>query len=695
MPQAEAPDFARQPIQFGVSCKLAVPTEVQHNPMKTMSLSGLCAALLLFPACARADEVALSALDLSRVTQDWNTAQADKSVEGHPLSIGGQVFARGVGTHANSSLFVDLHKTATRFSALVGVDDEKKNGNPSVEFLVVGDGKLLWRSGVMKGGEVAKRVDVGVTGVRTLSLQVADADDGIGADHGDWADARIFYSGLAPVTIPAPPIRIEILTPKAAPTPRINGPSVFGARPGSSFAFSIPATGVRPMTFSAKGLPAGLKLDAYTGRISGVARTPGETKVVLRAKNALGTAQKQFRIVIGDKIALTPPLGWNSWNCWGGQVDQAKVLRSARALVASGLNQHGWIYINIDDTWQGARGGTKNAIQPDPDRFPDMKGLADEVHGMGLKIGIYSTPWVTSYAHRIGGSSQNPEGKWDASTMTSGGSNPNILSFGIAPYHFARADAGQWAAWGMDYLKYDWAPVTAGPAQEMDEALRATGRDIVLSLSNNGPGTLLGEINQVAPHAQSWRTTDDINDSWSSMSGIGFSRDAWAPFSKPGQWNDADMLVVGHVGWGNPHPTKLSPDEQYTHISLWSLLASPLLIGCDLEKLDDFTLSLLSNDEVLEVDQDPLGKQATRVSSSGSLDVYAKPLEDGSVAVGLFNRGPVESTVSVKWSDLGLKNPARVRDLWRQKDLGPFATGFQAPVARHGVVLIRVFPRAK
>ena len=187
------------------------------------------------------------------------------------------------------------------------------------------------------------------------------------------------------------------LTPASPAEPRYHGPSVFGARPGSPLLYTIPATGVRPMRFEVRGLPQGLAVDPESGRITGTILDRGEYPVVLRASNSLGAAQKKFRIAVGDRICLTPPMGWNSWNCWAGAVDQDKVLRSARAMATSGLIDHGWTYINIDDTWQGARGGKHNAIQGN-EKFPDMKKLCDDIHAMGLKAGIYSTPWITSYA---------------------------------------------------------------------------------------------------------------------------------------------------------------------------------------------------------------------------------------------------------------------------------------------------------
>jgi len=487
----------------------------------------------------------------------------------------------------------------------------------------------------------------------------------------------------------------EILTPPSGPSPRINGPGVFGVRPGSPFFYAIPATGDRPMTFGARDLPAGLKLDAGTGWITGSVATTGTWPLTFTAVNAMGKAEKPFRIVVGEDIQLTPAMGWNSYNCFGVTVTQDKALRAARAMVALGLDRHGWTYVNMDDGWQGLRGGPDDALQPDAKAFTDVKAMVDAIHAMGLKAGLYDTPWTLSYGGRLGSSSENPAGALDPAVNRKAPRNSNVMPYAMGKYSFVKQDARQFADWGFDYLKYDWGPVQAPETREMYQALRATGRDIVLSLSNNFSRTLFPIIGSVSPWAQSWRTTTDISDNWPHVSNdIGFSQGPWAADSRPGHFNDADMLVVGVVGgWSNhPHATRLTPDEQYTHISLWCLLSSPLLIGCDLEKMDPFTLGLLTNDEVLAIDQDSLGKAATQVAGQGDAKVYAKPLEDGSWAVGLFNTGPQPAQVTVRWSDLKLAAPQRVRDLWRQKDLGTFADQFAAIVASHGVVLVRVFP---
>lgn len=502
--------------------------------------------------------------------------------------------------------------------------------------------------------------------------------------------------------VPAAPI----LTPAAPATPRVNGPGVFGVRPGSPFLYAIPATGQRPMTFAVDGLPAGLALDAATGRITGSVASAGEYAVTLRAKNALGEAAKKFRIVVGERVALTPPMGWSSWNCWGDAVSQDLVLSSARAMAAKGLRDHGWTYINIDDGWQAPRGGTFNAIQGNK-KFPDMKALADEIHALGLKFGIYSSPWTGTYAGYVGGSTDNADGTYpwvvadDVDEFYHLNKDPKApdakpawVNWHFGKHSFAAADARQWAEWGIDYLKYDWFPNDVAHVQEMTEALRATGRDIVFSLSNTG---IYDNAPDYVRLSNLWRTTGDIVDTWDSVTRNGFTQDRWAAFTGPGHWSDADMLVLGKVGWGpNLHPTRLTPDEQYSHMSLWCLLSAPLILGCDLAQLDDFTLGLLTNDEVLAINQDSLGKQATQFSNIDGKIVYAKTLEDGSYAVGLFNRGDAETTITLKWGPWGnlpterVGMTFRVRDLWRQQDLGEFKDSFETKVAPHGVVLVRL-----
>jgi len=620
---------------------------------------------------ASAESVRLDSLDVNSIRQGWGTPQKNKSVDGNKLSIGGQRYEHGVGTHAKSRWMITLNGGSTKFTAKVGVDDEKKDSPGSVEFIVLGDKKELYKSGVIKAGQAAAKVEVDVTGVRRLELIVTDAGNGNDSDHADWVDATFEVTGAKPESFKRTAEKPYLLTPKAPATPRINGAKVFGVRPGSPFMYTIAATGDRPMTFAATGLPEGLSLDADTGHITGTVAKKGRHKVMLTAKNALGQAERELRIVVGHEIALTPPMGWNSWNCWAGAIDDAKVRAAADAMVSSGLIQHGWTYINIDDCWEGPRG--RDGVITTNKKFPDMKALGDYVHSKGLKFGIYSSP------------------------------GPSTCAGFTGSYQFEEEDARSYAQWGIDYLKYDWCSyggVTKGntiavyghPYKIMRFALNKVQRDIVYSLCQYGMGNVWewGEL----VGGNCWRTTGDITDTWDSMAGIGFEQAGKEKHAGPGHWNDPDMLVVGLVGWSaSLHPTNLTPNEQYMHISLWSLLCSTLLIGCDMARLDDFTLNLLTNDEVLAVNQDPLGRQAGRIAKNGDLEVWAKEMEDGSKAVGLFNRDDIEEkTVVAKWSDLKIEGKRTVRDLWRQQDIGEHDGQFEAKVPAHGVVLVRIAP---
>lgn len=492
-----------------------------------------------------------------------------------------------------------------------------------------------------------------------------------------------------------------ILTPQESSIPRINGPSVFGVRPGSPLLYTIPASGIRPMTFRVDGLPAGLIINESTGVISGKIRDNIKRthKLVLNANNELGADQKTFEIVVGDEICLTPPLGWNSWNCWRTQVDQEKVLASAKAMVDKGLMNYGWSYINIDDAWQHVRGGEFNAIQSDPVKFPNIKQMCEQIHKMGLKVGIYSSPWVTTYAGYVGGSSNNENGKWDTSLV--GKNKDEKRKYWIhGKYKFDKNDAAQWAEWGIDYLKYDWNPNEPASTLRMANALKNCGRDIVYSLSNSAP---VEHAALFAKEVNCWRTAGDLDDSWDGDSHHLNIRQQWERHRTwieegerggPGHFPDADMLVVGDVVCsspsGKPIPTKLTPDEQYSHISLWTLWTCPLLIGSPIESIDDFTMNLLTNAEVLEIHQDKIAVAGKTVFNKDGLEIIVKELSDGGKAVGLFNITEDERVVTVNWEQLGLNGEKVVRDVWRQKDIGVFEDSFSANVRSHGVVLVRI-----
>ncbi|MDO3640537.1 putative Ig domain-containing protein [Mucilaginibacter sp. L3T2-6] len=460
-----------------------------------------------------------------------------------------------------------------------------------------------------------------------------------------------------------------ILTPYPSAKPKINGADVYGARPGNPFLYLIPASGQKPLTYAADGLPEGLKLDAATGIISGVVSQAGDYPVTLTVKNSLGTKSKKLTIKIGDLIGLTPALGWNSWNAFGLSVNDERVRVAAKTMIEK-LSAHGWNYINIDDGWEAEKRAENGQIVTNQ-KFPDMKATTDFVHSLGLKMGIYSSP------------------------------GPRTCGGYLGSWQHEEQDAKSYGDWGIDYLKYDWcsySEVTAKnptlddmkkPYQVMRAALNKVPRDIMFSFCQYGMGEVWKWGAEVG--GNSWRSTGDITDTWESMSTIGFNQVADAPYAQPGHFNDPDMLVVGKVGWGdNQHNTRLTPDEQYTHISLWCLISSPLLIGCDMGKLDRFTLNLLTNDEVLAIDQDALGKGARQAAKTADYQIWVKEMADGGKAVGLFNTSDKYQTITLNRDDEDFKGLTKIRDVWQQKYIISSGSTYSAKVAPHGVMLVRL-----
>lgn len=502
-----------------------------------------------------------------------------------------------------------------------------------------------------------------------------------------------------------------ILTPKPGKEPQINSTGVYGVRPGSEIIYRIAATGERPIKYIVSGLPAGCSFDAELGVIRGAVAKEGKYNFVITVRNKYGESHKDVTLVVGQTIALTPPMGWNSWNSFACNVTASDIKNTVDQLIKTGLADYGWSYINIDDCWmkvpdvahmpegkekalrepyykanvdfriktkkirfneQELIGDTRDVngnVLANKD-FPDMRSLTDHLHKYGFKAGLYSSPGPLTC--------QRYEGS----------------------YQHEHADAKQFAKWGFDYLKYDWCgyrSVVSNPSLEevqypyrlMGQALKEADRDIVYSLCQYGMkdvwkwGASLG--------GNVWRTTGDIRDNWANMSKIGFNQAGLESYAGPGNWNDPDMLVVGYVGWSkNLRPTYLSPNEQYTHISLWSLLAAPLLIGSDLTRLDDFTYGLLSNPEVIAVNQDILGKQASRIIKDGNIQVWSKPLLDGSIAVGVFNLGETPVDYQLSLAALQLSGNHSLRDLWKQEDVGSVETSFSVRVNRHAVKLFKI-----
>lgn len=465
-----------------------------------------------------------------------------------------------------------------------------------------------------------------------------------------------------------------ILTPAAPAAPRFNTAPVYGVRPGSPVHYRFGVSGERPMTFTSDNLPAGLKLDAQKGVLSGSIATRGDYTFTVKASNAKGTAEQKFTIKVGDKIALTPPMGWNSWNCWGLSVTQDRVVSSAQAIIDKGLADYGYAYINVDDGWEAPTRNDDGTIAVN-EKFPSMADLGNWLHGEGLKFGIYSSPGDLTCGCYLGSLDHELQ------------------------------DAETYNSWGIDYLKYDWCGYHKKHAVEPDknvvssyirpymlmgEYLRRQPRDIFYSLCQYGMADVWKWGAMV--DANSWRTTGDITDTWESLYDIGFNRQAGlAPYAAPGHWNDPDMLIVGKVGWSNSlRDSRLTPDEQYTHIALWSLLASDMLIGCDVAQMDEFAVNVLCNNEVLAVNQDIMGAQADRAVLDGDIQIWTRPLSDGTYAIGVFNVGTKDIHVDLAkyFGKLGINKLQSVRDLWRQKDLSTTDTNYFLP--SHGVKFIKV-----
>ena len=646
----------------------------------------VCALFASSAVWAEDKKVYLDELPLDFIIQSWSGPKKNKSLDGNTLTIGDKTFARGVGMHAYATAPYALTGDVKSFEATVGVDAEVgPTASPKVKFQIWADNALVAESPVMDFKTPAYRIKADLKGVKHVTLVIDDLG-GVTYDHADWADA-FFVVGEGGAVEPKYDMsnQLGILTPAAPETPRINGAKIYGVRPGHPVIWRLPVTGVRPMTFGAANVPKGLSFDAETGILTGSIAERGEYVITFTAKNAKGEAKSELKIVVGDKIALTPPMGWNSWNSFAATVSEKDIRASADLFITSGLADHGWQYINIDDFWQNRPGERNDRTLMGPvrhadgtiavnARFGDMKALADYVHAKGLKVGLYSSP-----------------GPW-----TCGGC--------AGSWGYEWRDAKTYADWGFDFLKYDWCHYTRVqvgkkthdietlPYRLMGEALKEQNRDIVFSLCQYGKDNV--STWGASVDGQCWRTTYDIVDTWHSMHSLLDQQTEHWPYAGPGAWNDPDMLIVGHVGWGNMHPSRLTPNEQYTHISLWSMLCSPLLIGCDLTKLDDFTLSLLTNDEVIEVNQDPLGAAAARVAECEHADIWAKPMSDGSIVLALVNDAtrPMEVEITADFASLGLEGKWRVRDLWRQCDLGVFSGKFTDAVPHHATRLIRLFP---
>jgi alpha-galactosidase len=493
------------------------------------------------------------------------------------------------------------------------------------------------------------------------------------------------------------PLGEEILTPAPGPQPRINGPLVYGCSPGKPFIYRIPCQGTRPINFSVKGLPSGLNLDPATGIITGTTPQKGEYKLLITAINKNGRDKRSFTIIAGDKLALTPPMGYNHWYAHYTRITDKMMREAADILISSGMADVGYDYVNIDDCWMNAPEHKQDPSREGPLRddngnilanvhFPDMKALTDYIHAKGLKAGIYSSPGKLTCA------------KFAAS------------------YGYEEQDARQFAEWGFDFLKYDWCSYRLIAAEEsnqvdsqgkkiisleqhkkpyklMGDILKKQDRDILYNLCQYGMADVWKWGAEVGAH--SWRTARDLGYDLDKVFDVALRNSELGEYSKPGEWNDPDYLQIGWVGPARlgrylPEKVDMAPSTQYAYMSLWSLMASPLFFSGDMTKLDPFTLNILCNPEIIEVNQDPLGISGEVIKRNEEQFVMIKKLHDGTFAVGLFNMGKDPSEVTINFSEIKLTGKLEVRDLWRQTDMGRFTGKFSSQVPAQGVVMLKI-----
>ncbi len=640
---------------------------------------------------------------------------AKASVNGTPMEMGSMRYKRGFGTCPESAVAFELDGNAISFEAIVGIDDsyEKdkrwaKYYRAGASFRVWVDGKVKYDSGVMAEKKAPKFMRVDLRGAREVVLETASGPQPYAFEcaNVNWADAKFTIKEGARIK-ELDESRYEqwgILTPKEKEEPLFNGADIWGVRQGKPIIFRVPVSGKKPLAFSAKNLPKGVTFDTTLGIIGGKAPLKeGDYDIEVTAKNDVGEATKTITLRVGKTICLTPPMGWNSWNIWAWNLTGDLAKRAAKALHDSGLGEYGYSYVNIDDFWQRCNGKNQRGrtdlagverdslgkIQPN-DSFKDMKGIADYIHSFGFKAGLYSSPGITTCGRCTGS------------------------------YRFEKEDAESYAEWGFDYLKYDWCSYGAifkaetgretwddfkknplpsdepwsRPFRLMSKHLEAQNRDIVHAFCQYGRGRT--ELWGREAGGQLFRIWDDLKDTWTRIL-VGIEGDLpeadFHKYTGAGFWADPDMMLVGlQSSFGTTHPTYLTPNEQYSHVSLWMIFSSPILIGTDLEKLDAFTKSILANREVIAINQDRLGKVARRTVNREDLQVWTKELANGDIAVLVMNLYPLKRTVTFNFSDIGLKGEYHLRDVWRHKDLGVFKNTYTAELPGHAPMLLRMKP---
>ncbi len=670
-----------------------IKTNIKNAPIHFPLLLLLSTfSIIFFPALiTHSDEnntYYLDDLNLSIVKQGWGEhPKKNLSCVGNPIKINGTTYQRGVGTHANATFYILLDGSASKFEAILGIDDETE-GNGSAFIRFYGDNKLLHTSQTLTGNKPPEKVSINLEGISNFIISIIDAYDGISFDHVDLADAVFTMAHGKPELTTRPKEKPYILTPSPAPSPRINSPRVIAVRPGSPFLFRIPCTGERPIQFHLEGLPEGLTVNSegiITGTIKN--RTPDTYPIQITATNNHGKDQNTLKIVVSETLALTPPMGWNHWYIHYDKITADIIKQSADLMITSGMADVGYQYVNIDDCWANAK-EHHDPMRVGPERnengdilpnkhFPNMKDLTDYIHSKGLRAGIYSSP------------------------------GPQTCAGFTGSYQHEEQDAKKFAEWGFDFLKYDWCSYSKilspkkienlkKPYQQMGDILKKLDRDIVFNLCQYGMGAVWKWGKEVG--GNSWRTAGDLGYELLQYHDVARRNASHWEYTGPGAWNDPDYLLIGYIvdptTMGEPKPCPLTPSEQYSYMSLWCLMASPLFFSGDMTRLDEFTLNILCNPEVIEINQDPMGIQGHPIiiNKEQNYEIWIKPLSDRSTAIGIFNLDEIEQNIAVQWNEIGLSENQKVRDLWRQTDLGTHNKSFTTSIPRRGVALLKLTP---
>ena len=471
---------------------------------------------------------------------------------------------------------------------------------------------------------------------------------------------------------------MNIQIAKAAPfsgAPRLMIPSLLGVSTGMPFLYRIPAVGERPLSFSVKNLPDGLTLSGQI--LSGFLPADGEWRIEIAAENAQGRTVKSVRLTCARDNALrTPLMGFTTWNAFAHDVTQQDMQRTAQQLIDLGLADYGYAYVNLDSGWQKEYGGEFDAIQPN-EKFPDMKGMYDFIHSLGLRGGIYSTPMRTAWGC--------PPELESIPGCTRGEQDPlrtNAMG-GVCREHMEKNNVRQWEAWGVDYLKYDWNLCDPLTADEMKQALKTAARDIPLCVTTNAYDCY---GHYWTENCCSWRRNPDSFDNWSRFSQIIPTVDApWKKYVRPGHFFDLDMLEIGDMFW-NKGKRGLTEDEYLFCYSLRAFFASPIQLSCRLESLTEFERDMIMNEEIIAINQDALADFPDEIRRDDSVRIYRRALENGDIAYALFNMTEEERTEEIE-----LPAAARVRDVWMQENL-PASSNLICTLRPHSVRILRATP---